>query len=87
MAQCFPPLQFYVLRVDSPAGVGVPGGSYVTVESGPHDGLHKAYTSLTDTDPVRASHLLLQCVSCLRPGYKSVVFICRPLGMRLCFFP
>jgi hypothetical protein len=44
-------LQFYIVRIDAPPGVEVPGGCYVTVESGPFEGLVAAYTRLTDPKP------------------------------------
>eukprot|EP00890_Picochlorum_soloecismus_P001106 jgi/Picsp_1/1997/NSC_05463-R1_---NA--- len=43
--------KFYIVRIDAPPGVEVPGGCYVTVESGPFEGLVAAYTRLTDPKP------------------------------------
>lgn len=39
-------LQYYIVRVDAAPGVDVPGGSFVTVESGPHVGLEQALSTL-----------------------------------------
>ena len=41
---CLP--QFYIVRVDASTNVEVPGGCFVTVESGPHTGLPQALHNL-----------------------------------------
>lgn len=44
-------MQFFVVRVDAPPGVVIPGGCYVTVESGPHQGLTTALETLKNPKP------------------------------------
>lgn len=44
-------LQYYIVRVDAAPGVDVPGGSFVTVESGPHAGLEQALSTLEHPRP------------------------------------
>ena len=39
------------MKIDAPPGVEVPGGCFVTVESGPHPGLQAAYNRLRDPKP------------------------------------
>ena len=42
---------YYIVKIDAPPGVEVPGGCYVTVQSGPHVGLMSAYERLRDPKP------------------------------------
>ncbi|GAB4821750.1 hypothetical protein N2152v2_008796 [Parachlorella kessleri] len=49
-------LEFFVVRVDAAPGLDVPGGSFVTVESGPHRGLAQALHVLQH--PKTRAHVL-----------------------------
>jgi hypothetical protein len=42
---------FYIVKIDAPPGVEVPGGCYVTVQSGPHFGVKAAFERLRDPKP------------------------------------
>lgn len=42
---------YYVVKIDAPPGVEVPGGCYVTVQSGPHADVSVAYSHLRDPKP------------------------------------
>lgn len=42
---------FYIVKIDAPPGVEVPGGCYVTVQSGPHVGVKAAFERLRDPKP------------------------------------
>lgn len=43
--------QFYIVRIDVPPGVEVPGGCFVTVESGPHRGFNNSLQLLKNSPP------------------------------------
>lgn len=64
-------LQYYICRVDAPPGVEVPGGSYVTVESGPHHGLPHALHALQHPKPRVSASPCCDCCSRRRHGRCS----------------
>lgn len=69
---------YYVVKIDAPPGVEVPGGCYVTVQSGPHVGLSIAYTHLKDPKP--RAHTLPDIV--FLPSHATVLSLDEKVALK-----
>lgn len=69
---------FYIVKIDAPPGVEVPGGCYVTVQSGPHLGLKVAFERLRDPKP--RAHTLPDIV--FLPSNSSVLVLDETVPMK-----
>lgn len=69
---------FYIVKIDAPPGVEVPGGCYVTVQSGPHVGLKAAFERLRDPKP--RAHTLPDIV--FLPSNSSVLVLDENVPMK-----
>lgn len=69
---------FYIVKIDAPPGVEVPGGCYVTVQSGPHAGLKAAFERLRDPKP--RAHTLPDIV--FLPSDSSVFVLDEVVSMK-----
>lgn len=69
---------YYVVKIDAPPGVEVPGGCYVTVQSGPHVGLSIAYSHLKDPKP--KAHTLPDIV--FLPSHATVLSLDEKVSLK-----